>query len=803
MRYVMKGGIWKNSEDEILKVAVMKYGKNQWSRISSLLVRKTPKQCKSRWNEWLDPAIKKTEWSREEEEKLLHLAKIMPNQWRSIAPIVGRSAAQCVSHYERLLDAAQVEMHKEDGEGGVLDPSADPRKLRPGEVDPTPETKPARPDAVDMEEDEKEMLNEARARLANTKGKKAKRKAREKMMEEAKRLATLQKRRELRAAGIHVHNFKGRKRKDMDYNEEIPFLKPAKGGFFDVNEEVEIEKKMKEEPLFLRRTLEQLNGKRRADIESEAKKRDVKKQKLMKEYALPQYIAQINKVNNPEYDRPRPKLVLPQPQISDSELQAISKLGVQGSFAGANSSRMMTPALGATPVVTFGLFTPSRTPMVARTPQRTKALGDYIMQEAKDLLAWSNTETPLTGKMIPAVNHDDYRGITPKRQILGAMTPQAATPERFGASATPVFPNESSTSWETLDRSDAAAQAGLKRKQASLKNALKFGFSSLPAPKNEIALAGPMESDEQKEEMVVTLEEDMAEVRRRNLKAEMTAEQARLKRRTQAVQRDLPRPSSFSAAQYLALSLPSVPPFPGKTDLQPNYESLLEAELDVASHLIREEVALLVQRDVLHYPASTLSKASKQSVPNLENFEDSELVDAKMMIVTECNAFLSELSEEEKLLHEDAFASAFFSVQEELKFVPSRNASILLSSMSPSEKVEAYRSEWQQIVRIVQEQAKLNDKEQDKLELMLNGYVARSVKLDEALDESFGRFDAKVIETNSFKRLLENETANMPIRMDILRKELQLQKDREMELQSRYASLCREREKLLEAGKIL
>lgn len=41
-----------------------------------------------------------------------------------------------------------------------------------------------------------------RARLANTRGKKAKRKAREKQLEEAKRLATLQKRRELKAAGI-------------------------------------------------------------------------------------------------------------------------------------------------------------------------------------------------------------------------------------------------------------------------------------------------------------------------------------------------------------------------------------------------------------------------------------------------------------------------------------------------------------------------------------------------------------------------------------------------------------------------
>lgn len=51
---------------------------------------------------------------------------------------------------------------------------------------------------------ELEMLSEARARLANTQGKKAKRKAREKQLEEARRLAALQKRRELSAAGISV-----------------------------------------------------------------------------------------------------------------------------------------------------------------------------------------------------------------------------------------------------------------------------------------------------------------------------------------------------------------------------------------------------------------------------------------------------------------------------------------------------------------------------------------------------------------------------------------------------------------------
>lgn len=90
-------------QDEILKAAVMKYGLNQWARISSLLNRKSAKQCKARWYEWLDPSIKKTEWTKQEDEKLLHLARVMPTQWRTISPLVGRTAQQCLERYDRLL----------------------------------------------------------------------------------------------------------------------------------------------------------------------------------------------------------------------------------------------------------------------------------------------------------------------------------------------------------------------------------------------------------------------------------------------------------------------------------------------------------------------------------------------------------------------------------------------------------------------------------------------------------------------------------------------------------------------------
>ena len=70
-------------------------------------------------------------------------------------------------------------------------------------------------------------------------GKKAKRKAREKQLEEARRLAALQKRRELRAAGIKTRlKYGTRRNRPIDYNNEIPFEKKPAHGFYDTASEV-------------------------------------------------------------------------------------------------------------------------------------------------------------------------------------------------------------------------------------------------------------------------------------------------------------------------------------------------------------------------------------------------------------------------------------------------------------------------------------------------------------------------------------------------------------------------------------
>lgn len=81
----------------------------------------------------------------------------MPTQWRTIAPIVGRTATQCLERYQKLLDDAEAKDNDDLGLGGgdgpEDKPAVDVRGLKPGEIDTDPETRAARPDPIDMDDD--------------------------------------------------------------------------------------------------------------------------------------------------------------------------------------------------------------------------------------------------------------------------------------------------------------------------------------------------------------------------------------------------------------------------------------------------------------------------------------------------------------------------------------------------------------------------------------------------------------------------------------------------------------------------
>ncbi|KAH9568346.1 hypothetical protein CY35_03G072200 [Sphagnum magellanicum] len=807
MRIMIKGGVWKNTEDEILKAAVMKYGKNQWARISSLLVRKSAKQCKARWYEWLDPSIKKTEWTREEDEKLLHLAKLMPTQWRTIAPIVGRTPAQCLERYEKLLDAACA---KDEN----YEPADDPRKLRPGEIDPNPESKPARPDPVDMDEDEKEMLSEARARLANTRGKKAKRKAREKQLEEARRLASLQKRRELKAAGIDGRH-RRRKQKGIDYNAEIPFEKKPPPGFFEVPHEAPVE-----QPQFPT-TIEELEGKRRVDIEAQLRKQDVARNKIAERRDAPAAVMQVNKLNDPEAVRKRSKLMLPEPQISDRELEEIAKMGYasdlisgeDGLVEGSGVTRSLLSTYNQTPA------RPGMTPL--RTPQRTPGgKGDAIMMEAENLARLRETQTPLFGGENPDLHPSDFSGVTPKKKEIQTPNP-IATPLRTPSGATGATPRLSMTPAkdvavygmtpkgtpirdelhinEGMDTPSLESSKAEKLRQAELRRHLRMGLGDLPAPKNEYQIMVP---DLPEEEPVEgdDMEADMSDVLARQHAEEAAKQAALLRKRSKVLQRVLPRPPP-AAIEMMRASLAYGED--GKAAPAP------VTLIDHADLLVRTELVALLEYDAAKYPMleEESSKAKKKGagknaangnpqvpVPVLEDFDEADLNDAGLLIEEELGYIRSAMGHEDATL--DDYAEARDACVDDLIYLPTRDSFGLASVASTSDRLAALQYQFENVKKQMEAETRKAVRLEQKIKVLTQGYQIRADALWRQIELTFKEADTLGTELECFWALHRQEQLAAPRRIENLQDAVKQQSEKERMLQLRYENLLVEQENL-------
>ncbi|XP_073725995.1 cell division cycle 5-like protein [Misgurnus anguillicaudatus] len=796
-RIMIKGGVWRNTEDEILKAAVMKYGKNQWSRIASLLHRKSAKQCKARWYEWLDPSIKKTEWSREEEEKLLHLAKLMPTQWRTIAPIIGRTAAQCLEHYEYLLDKA-AQRENEDDVGD------DPRKLKPGEIDPNPETKPARPDPVDMDEDELEMLSEARARLANTQGKKAKRKAREKQLEEARRLAALQKRRELRAAGIDIQK-KRKKKRGVDYNAEIPFQKKPAQGFYDTS--MELYDPL--EPDFKRLRQQHLEGELRNESDDRDRKKDRQKIKKKKESDLPSAILQTSGVS--EFTKKRSKLVLPAPQISDAELEEVVKLGQASEIA-----RQTAEESGITNSASSALlseYNVTNNSMALRTP-KTPAAQDKILQEAQNLMALTNVDTPLKGGLNTPLHESDFSGVTPQRQVVQTpntvlstpfrtpahgsegMTPQGGMTPKPSIGVTPGrTPLRDKLNINTeeggVDYSDPSYAKHLQRES---REQLKLGLMSLPVPKNDFEIVLPENAEKELEEAEVdeSFVEDAAEIELRKQVARDAEREKELRQRHTPVQRDLPRPSAVN-----------------ETILRPQNVEPPLTDLQQAEELIKKEMITMIHFDCLHHPFSEYqakkAKGLGSSSNNTEHVayleqnpynkvSEEELLKAREMLVQEMDVVKHGMG------HGDLSMEAYNQVWEEcysqVLYLPGQSRYTRANLASKKDRIESLEKKLEINRGHMTTEAKRAAKMEKKMKILLGGYQSRSMGLLKQLSELWDQVEQANTELHTFQELKKQEDQAIPRRQEALREDVQRQQDREKELQQRFADLLLEKQTL-------
>ena len=110
-------GRWSEDEDRML-VFLVSQGHKNWGKVAAHMPGRTSKQCRERWNNYLDPTLIHTPFTDDEDEVLLKLQAEFGNKWALISrQIPGRTENAVKLRYHALQKQLATGTLKSPGVG--------------------------------------------------------------------------------------------------------------------------------------------------------------------------------------------------------------------------------------------------------------------------------------------------------------------------------------------------------------------------------------------------------------------------------------------------------------------------------------------------------------------------------------------------------------------------------------------------------------------------------------------------------------------------------------------------------------